>query len=456
MSKPQRIRDPLHDLIEFSDEPFEQALWDSLNAPEFQRLRRVKQLGFSELVYPGATHTRFVHSIGVFQCARQLADHVRRLLGNFDDSRAKVALAAALFHDLGHGPFSHAFETALKQVDKTHGIKSEKRHEIWTADIIREDTEIGKRIEKGLGKGVREAIATLLLQETPNDIYSSIVSSQFDADRLDYLRRDRLMTGVSHGGFDYSWLLANLEVDKVAFSTDGENFDNVDSLILGYKAFQAAEAYVLGLFHMYFAVYFHKATRSAEKMLSALLVRLGELVIEKAAARSGLSEMHPLVKFIEHRTLGNYLSLDDTLIWGALPLMAASDDEDTSNLARRLLSRDLYKAFNVTEYFGGKGGEASVAKFRAALSEAKKAGEFGHLDIFEDSPQRDPYKRRGYDTPDALSKVLIRNSMAGQYDDLANLSDVVRGLQKRTLYRVYAVDESARQKIQNLAEGVAR
>jgi uncharacterized protein len=456
MAKRQRIRDPLHDLIEFSSGVFESSLWNSINSQEFQRLRRVKQLGFSELVYPGATHTRFAHSIGVFHSARQLITHVENLLDRHDSERAKIALAAALFHDLGHGPFSHAFETALKSLDKETGVKSEKRHEIWTANIIREDTHLGLAVKNSLGQSARDEIATLLLQETPSDIYSSIVSSQFDADRLDYLRRDRLMTGVSHGGFDYSWLIANIEVDSVAYSADGNEFADIESLILGHKAFQAAEAYVLGLFHMYFAVYFHKATRSAEKMMTALFVRLGGLILEGSTSATGLDERHPIVAFVKERNLGSYLRLDDTVIWGALPLMTEAGDSTVSSLARRLLYRDLYKAFDVSEYFSNRGGEAAVAKFRAALSRARVAGEIAQYDIFEDSPQRDPYKRRGYDTPDALSKVLIRNSVGGQYQDLGNLSDVVKALQKRTIYRVYADRRESFEKIFDLAKGIGQ
>ncbi|MER9900102.1 HD domain-containing protein [Mesorhizobium sp. M0130] len=451
--KPQRVRDPLHDLIEFSTTPFEQALWDAINAAEFQRLRRVKQLGFSELVYPGATHTRLAHSLGVFHTARHLASHVKRLLGpSFDQDRCKIALAAALVHDLGHGPFSHAFEVAMEKIAKVRGEKFEKRHEIWTADIIRGNTEIGARLENGIGKENREAVAILLLQETPTDLYSGIVSSQFDADRLDYLRRDRLMTGVSHGSFDYSWLLANLEVNSVAFATDGENYAAVDSLTLGNKAFQAAEAYVLGLFHMYFAVYYHKATRSAEKILSAILVRIGELVLNGKTSATGLEKPHPLVRFLSDGSLENYLALDDTVIWGSLPMMMQADDHHIRELSSRLLRRDLYKTFDVAEHFKSRGGDASVAKFRAALADATKSGAFGELEIFEDSPARDPYKRRGYDSPDALSKVLIRGSAGVQ--DLSELSDVVSGLQKRTAYRVYASNADAMAQLTEIAKGV--
>src|SRR5690349_2130621 len=115
--RPRRIRDPVHDLIGFDKTQFEQAIWRLLETREFQRLRRIKQLGFSELVFPGATHTRFSHSLGVFEMARRLVKVVRSL-NHQDEKREQIAVAAALVHDLGHGPFSHAFEMGMKAVAK--------------------------------------------------------------------------------------------------------------------------------------------------------------------------------------------------------------------------------------------------------------------------------------------------------------------------------------------------
>ena len=106
----QRVRDPIHDLIEFdTSDQQERVVWRIVQSAPFQRLRRVKQLGFSELVYPGATHTRFAHSIGVFHTARQMIEIVRAQLGEQNQTREMIALAAAMVHDVGHGPFSHAF-----------------------------------------------------------------------------------------------------------------------------------------------------------------------------------------------------------------------------------------------------------------------------------------------------------------------------------------------------------
>src|SRR5437868_1514678 len=157
--KPRRIRDPVHDLIPFGTDKFEQMVWRLLQRPEFQRLRRIKQLGFTELVFPGATHTRFAHSVGVFHTARQLAECVRRQIANFSPERAEVAMAAALVHDLGHGPFSHAFEAA------TAGFLTEKKkHEHWTSEIVL-TTGIG-RVQESYRVGLSEEVSNLILSDT--------------------------------------------------------------------------------------------------------------------------------------------------------------------------------------------------------------------------------------------------------------------------------------------------
>jgi HD superfamily phosphohydrolase len=153
MFKPQRIRDPLHNLIEFRAEGFENALWRALRTRPFQRLRRIKQLGFSDLVFPGASHSRFAHSVGVFHTARQLMRVIEDHLGRqFETSKARVALAAGLVHDLGHGPFSHAFE----QVGRRLGLKLAD-HE-YVGDLLISEVSGALR---SLGSGFANDVADL-------------------------------------------------------------------------------------------------------------------------------------------------------------------------------------------------------------------------------------------------------------------------------------------------------
>jgi uncharacterized protein len=173
--KTQRVRDPIHNLIVFGASELDQLAWQLLNTPPFQRLRRIKQLGFSELVYPGATHSRFAHCIGVFANARHLIEIVRRKMGTVDEFRAKVATISALLHDLGHGPFSHTFEGVEKQ---RRAPQKPKKHEQWTKDIVEQDPAIRELLDKD-DKNLALEVGKMLTRKDPQNVYDSIVSSQF-------------------------------------------------------------------------------------------------------------------------------------------------------------------------------------------------------------------------------------------------------------------------------------
>lgn len=238
-ARAQRVRDPLHNLIDFGTGQLERTLWQVIQTRPFQRLRRIRQLGFSELVFPGATHTRFSHSIGVFHTARQLMQIIERHAGkSFRPHQSNVALAASLVHDVGHGMFSHTFEEVGKKLEIPMA-----KHEQVSEALIR-DGEIAEAVRE-LGSGFASDVADVLKRKEPGNLYDSVVSSQFDADRLDYMQRDRLMTGVQSTGIDDTWLMANLEIGCVRASADDETSGMVDTLVLGPKAFHAAENYVL-------------------------------------------------------------------------------------------------------------------------------------------------------------------------------------------------------------------
>ena len=172
-------------------------------------------------------------------------------------------MAAAMVHDLGHGMFSHAFESVMKSLDL-----SETKHEFVSQRMIRE-TEIAG-ILNDMSSSFAEEVAALIAVKPPRDLYDAIVASQFDADRLDYMQRDRMMTGVGSSGVDVEWLLQNLEIENVPIASDDEEGGSVTTFVVGPKAYHVAEGYVLALFHLYPNVYFHKATRGAEKVFEAL------------------------------------------------------------------------------------------------------------------------------------------------------------------------------------------
>lgn len=344
----QRIRDPLHNLIVFdTKKQLDRMLWDVICSPPFQRLRRIKQLGFSEMVYPGASHSRFAHSLGVLQTARELMRVVKdRSDGERTEQREHMAIAAALVHDVGHGPFSHAFE----EVGRVLKLKDPKlklaRHEEMSDQLITEG-ELAD-ILNDFGSGFATDVASMVIEDGKKTVHNAVVSSQFDADRLDYMRRDRMMTGNRHSSVDFHWLVNNLEIGEVDVGVDDEPAKKIPTFIIGPKAVHAAEAYILGLFQLYPTVYFHKTTRGAEKLFTELLVRLVELVQDSMQERVALPSQHPLIRFAKKPdNVENILRLDDTVVWGSLSQLRESNDPVINCLAGRLLDRKLFKCIDI-------------------------------------------------------------------------------------------------------------
>lgn len=441
----QRVRDPIHNLIVFNKtSDVDQLAWRLLNTSAFQRLRRIKQLGFSELVYPGATHTRFAHCIGVFENARRLVDIVKRKIGEVDKFKSEVAIIAALLHDLGHGPFSHTFEG----VEKARGVR--KKHEYWTKDIVEQDEEIRNLLDER-DPNLAIEVGKMLTRKDPQDIFDSIVSSQFDADRLDYLPRDRYMAGIGGGEFDSHWMLDSLEVGDITVGLEGEGADyvTIKSLYLNEKGLHAAESYVLARYYLYSQVYLHKTTRSAEKMLASILHHVSTLVTSGKISKTGLDTSHPLVKFFKAKkpSVSQYLALDDVVIWAALGQMRSAPDTAISHMADRLLKRHLFKCIDIGVLAKARGGD-SVQRFRKKL---KDSGLLENGTALEDTAKLTPYGIYDYDDKGALQKVLVaRRGHQGKPDDLASISNMVKAIEPENIYRTYAADAEAHKKIEEL------
>ena len=441
----QRIRDPLHNLIVFNtDQQLERMLWQALCSRPFQRLRRVKQLGFSELVYPGATHTRFAHSVGVFHTARELMGIVRERAGEERwEAREHIALAAALVHDVGHGPFSHAFETVGEEL----GLKLAD-HEQMSDSLIREG-ELAE-ILKDMGSGFANDVADMIKKEGRQTVHNAVVSSQFDADRLDYMRRDRLMSGSQHSAIDFTWLLANLEIATVEVGVDEEKVDDVPTFVIGPKAIHAAEAYVLGLFQLYPTVYFHKATRGAEKLFAELLVRVVKLVQDGSQRKVGLPDNHPLIQFARlPEDIDTAMKLDDTVVWGALSQLREAEDDLIKSFAQRLQDRKLFKCLDIRarvhhEIDPRNGGDPQhieqidrcCAKILLELQAMREKETTDGIPILlTDEGNRSPYKTGG-GSRGPVEQINVRTE-GGALIDLKQRSDVVAGLQDFKLTRAY-------------------
>lgn len=460
MGKPQRVRDPVHNLIEFDKGEFEQTCWKVLQTRPMQRLRRVKQLGFSEYTYPGASHTRLSHSIGVFHTARRLAEVVRFRLGDvvYNQSEAQVAIAAALVHDVGHGPFSHAFEDALKK------IGASKKHELRTRPILHTD-EMLEAFEEF--PDLPDHISTLIESEFPANIYASIVSSQMDADRLDYMRRDRMMTGTQQSGIDFDWIMSNLDVKKVPVGQDGRFVRKAHTFVVDEKAVIAAEGYIFSLFYLYKNVYFHKTTRGLEKVFTSLIYRVATLVRDGRWEDAGLAKTHSLVRFLDDpETTVNFLALDDTVILGALDAMVLAPDAAVSELAARLRDRKIYHCIDVTKRMNAafglprEGDEpgAEIGRVREAARRVAKVAEAvaerGLLEedvegvplFLDDTAPRSPYKR--VDSSRLFSRIHV---IAGDdLHDLAEMSPAVNALSDYKVYRLYGRDSAQIEAIEQI------
>ncbi len=413
INRDQRILDPIHGLITFDHrDETDRLAWTLLNLASLQRLRRIKQLGFAEFVFPGATHSRFSHSVGVFHMARRLTKVMARQLGEkFNPQRAQAAQIAALLHDIGHGPFSHAFETSEARRLK----QKQKSHEQWTIEIIRNDADITHALA---AEGLAEDVINMIAHKGQRDLYGSIVSSQFDADRLDYLRRDRYMSGIGSGGFDCDWLLDCLEV-----SDDG-------AFYLNHKSAHNAEEYLLARYNLYILVYTHKTSRAAEMMLAEILYDLAQ-----DPEQSGLVKDHPLTRYYAQESIEAYLALDDMTIWQALDEMARkAKNKKLRALSFAIRARQFYKAFDAGQMAAGqKNGGERLERFLNLIEEQENQGA-----LLIDKAEITAY---GVDAQED-DPIKINRHQKGEARDIKDISEIVASIPKKRLCRIYGDEDN--------------
>lgn len=265
------IRDPVHGLIEIR--PGEEYLLELIDTPEFQRLRRIRQLGVSNVTYPGAEHTRFAHSLGVLNLAGRI---LHQLALRYDDHKVisqlireneKTVKAGALLHDIGHGPFSHMIERA--------GVAMEK-HEARTGEMIT-DPQSGVNEVLLRHEIPAEDVRAIIDGFFPVRFLRDIVSSQLDADRMDYLLRDALMTGVEYGRYDAEWVLHALCLGLEPDTNVPADPNNLRLSLDRARGIHAAEQLIVARMHMSYQVYYHRVTRGWEAHLLCLFQLASEL-----------------------------------------------------------------------------------------------------------------------------------------------------------------------------------
>lgn len=457
MNMIKRIRDPVHGLItfDFADE-VDKAAWRLINTPEFQRLRRVKQLGVSEFTFPGATHTRLSHSIGVFHLARRLMSVAVRYLDpdKINASRRRIALLAALLHDVGHGPFSHAFEDAEKKRVERAGLPKEcyRDHEHWTAELIqRKDGNIRRVLKEEFGGdgGIADDIAEML-KGNKQDLYSSVVSSSFDADRLDYLQRDRMMTGSGAGAIDLDWLLDNLRVVNVPANigedTEDTGRETVQVFAFEEKALQSAESFILARFHLFSQVYFHKTTRGIEKMLTAFLLAFSAEAAKGSKAKLVVPKNHPLRAYYAKATadLKSYFALDDAVVWSAMEMSAVKGEGPIREFADRICSRRIMKGITIDMV-----NPQQTDKARREYMDQNMKGELGKS-IFEDRPTLSIYEDPSKEEVEPHKRVRILRD-GRRVVDITSLSKPIAALyEKQEILRYYFINQDDRTKVLNV------
>ena len=315
-NKRKIINDPVHGFITIPNE----LIFDLIEHPYFQRLRRIKQLGLSHLVYPGANHTRFHHAIGAMHLMDKAIDVLRSKEVEISDDERIAALIAILLHDIGHGPFSHTLESALLR-----GVSHEEMSLIF---MQRLNAEFNGKLDLSI---------SIFSDKYPKKFLHQLVSSQLDMDRLDYLQRDSFFTGVSEGIIGSERIITMLNVVNGGLAVESKGIYSIENFISARRI-------------MYWQVYMHKTVVSSEYMLTNILSRARELFSNGA----DLFATPQLKVFLDatirpdelksnHDLLDQFARIDDNDIISAVKVWQDHDDIVLSTLCTHLISRRLFK-----------------------------------------------------------------------------------------------------------------
>ncbi|HDO1320182.1 TPA: CYTH domain-containing protein [Aeromonas veronii] len=332
------IRDSVHGDIYISS-----SIIDVINSDEFQRLRRIKQLSVANMIFPSADHTRFSHSIGTYHVMRKIISHVEKQLSNINidicERDKNLVLVAALLHDIGHGPFSHAFES----------VQCDKKHEEWTTDIIENNEgSINAILKRQFDNAFPTDVAGLIKKSSKvsdnqfyfeqidlQQILSSLVSSQLDADRLDYLLRDSAFTGVAFGKIDLDRIISSIRVTE-----HNDKF----CLCFKEKYVPDLESYLLARYQMSKGVYYHSFKIEMETIIKYIISRAKELFIEKRLCHTPKL----LVPFFEGKmSVRDYLNLDDSVFTSAFISWKSESDYKISKLCECFIDRKKFHKISI-------------------------------------------------------------------------------------------------------------
>ena len=384
-NKKKIINDPVYGFITIPQE----IIFDVIEHPYFQRLRRINQLGLSHLVYPGAIHTRFHHVIGAMHLMQKAIVTIRRKGHEITEPEERAVLLAILLHDIGHGPFSHALE---------HDIVSGVSHEEISSFFI-------DRLSKAFD-GELDLTLLIFQNKYPKPFLHQLVSSQLDMDRMDYLNRDSFYSGVSEGVIGSDRIIEMLNVQ------DG-------NLVLEEKGIYSIEKFIVARRLMYWQVYLHKTVVAAEHMLIHVLHRAKELALSGVEIFGSPALLYFLKRNISiddfkntPATLDNFAQLDDYDILGAMKVWQFHDDFVLSELSKRLVERNLFKIKISKEPFSAE----KIAEVKKFVSEKMGLDEH-QIDHFVYS---DSLTNKAYNISKENINLLMKN---GSVIDVSEASD---------------------------------
>lgn len=407
----ERIRDQIHGFIHLTSDEMK-----IIDTRPFQRLRRIHQLAFTHFVYPGAEHTRFAHSLGVMEVATQVFDHMWARSRPYDEAMKahlrQVLRLYALLHDVGHGPFSHAGDDLFPE-----GLDHEEysRRIIIQSEVGEIIDHIGSNLAAQYGPDYRitpELIGQVIVGgnlEPPYHLLRQIMSSEADADKMDYLLRDSTNCGVAYGLYDLQRLLNSFLAHPVARG-DTPKF----RLGIEFGGLHAFEAFILARYWMFLQVYFHRTRRIYDFFLHKFL-----------------KEFLPNGRFPEN--LDDFLALDDYSVW-----MEIGKRQDENSWARGIVKRDTWSSVFESPSHAEA---ADSVEFRYIERELRKL--FPEEQWYVDRASKAPHKLPATsDLEDPKVVVLVRN---GQILDLNRESEIVRKIVSPiTKYRVYAAPAIAK------------
>lgn len=325
--KDRVFRDPVHGLVEMKGD--DRPIAELCETFAMQRLRRIKQMGFAWLVYPGAEHSRFGHALGAFHIAQRVTHRLE-----LDPVLSRHVKIAALLHDIGHGPFSHAFEHVFSGHD----------HERWGARIASEDPEMVEALET-LEPGLPQTLLRFWGKDYKPHFARKLVSSQLDVDRLDYLLRDGHYSGAGYATYDLDWIIHAIQVKSIR---GGE--DPLDLVVDYRRGMYAVEQYLFARSYMYAQVYHHKTVRAAEWLFIKTLERFAELA-RRGEEPAGF-EIGAQMARGATVPVSEYLKLHDVSLTTALDRWAGIEgsravDPVLFDLSNRLVRRRLFKTFDL-------------------------------------------------------------------------------------------------------------